>query len=390
MNGLSTEVNALIARIYDDIWEDRPWIRSLESLREVVTCNTMAIEVADASVLQATYYFAAGKRVDASDIGVWEELGQERAEPIPFEQGQVLVYNDWRRESPNPGFLQLVEKYDVLRSMSVGILETAEGVRYSLHSGRSINAPSYSPWEQELFARMAGHFARAICLRLRMNQAETGNELQTDAMERLSVGGMIIDRQRRVLYANETARRLLKTGEGLAILHRQLRGDRRALDEELKANIAAVLDADIKPGSSSPVRAFAMPRSCGRGNIYLVLKKQRTRESISDRLQDVVQVYIHDPEQSYCQNSTIYQQLFKFTRTEATIASALANGDSVKAIEEGLGISHNTLRAHLRAIFSKTNVNSRAELVRVLTHCAAPLANFSDEERKSGGDQRSS
>lgn len=374
MNGLSAEVNALIARIYDDVQDERPWIRSLESLREVIPCNTMAIEVADSSVHQATYYFAAGRRVEASDIGVWEELGQEQVEPIPFEEGRVLVYNDWRQESPNPGFLQLIEKYDVLRSMSAGILQTGEGVRYSLHSGRSINAPSYSPWEQELFERVAQHFARAIRLRLRLNHAKTGDEVQADAMERLSVGGMIIDGQRRVLYANDTARRLLKQGEGLAIQQGQLRGTGKDLEAELKRNITAVLE-EVKPGSGAPVRAFAMPRSSGRGSIYLVLKKQRIRESISDRLQDVVQVYIHDPELSYCQNSTIYQQLFKLTRTEAAIASALANGDSVEAIEEEMGISHNTLRAHLRAIFSKTDVNSRAELVRVLTNCAAPLAN---------------
>lgn len=370
---LNSDIDTLVARIYDDVREERPWIASLEYLRALIPCHTMAVEAADEHVSRATFYFAAGRRVEASDIGVWEELGQSRAESIPFEPARLVIYDDWRRESPHPGFLQLLEKYDVLRSMSVGVLQTAEGVRYSLHSGRSIHAPGYSAEEQALFLLAARHFARAIQLRLDLNRARTSDELQADAMERLSVGGVVIDDRGRVLFANDTALRLLTGDDGLTLRNGHLRAVGVRLETEFREHINALLDAE---SAAEPVRALTIERRSGRGSLYVVLRKQRMRESISDRWQDVVQVYIHDPELSYCQNSTIFQQLFKLTRSEAAIASALARGQSVEDIEEVMNISHNTLRSHLRAIFAKTNVGSRVELVRVLNNCAAPLANL--------------
>lgn len=370
---LDSEIDTLVGRIYDDVREERPWISSLESLRALIPCHTMAIEAADENVYRATYYFAAGRRVEASDIGVWEELGQSRVEPIPFEPARLVIYDDWRRECPNPGFLQLLEKYDVLRSMSVGILQTEEGVRYSLHSGRSIQAPGYSTEEQALFLLAARHFARAIRLRLDLNRARTSDGVQADAMERLSVGGVVIDARGRVLFANDTALRLLDGDDGLTLRNGHLRAVGGQLESEFREHINTLLET---ASESDSVRALTIERRPGRGSLYAVLRKQRMRESISDRWQDVVQVYIHDPELSYCQNSTIFQQLFKLTRSEAAIASALARGQSVEDIERSMSISHNTLRAHLRGIFAKTNVGSRAELVRVLNNCAAPLANL--------------
>jgi len=370
---LDNAVNTLISRIYDDVREERPWIASLEALRALIPCHTMAIEAVDETADQATYYFAAGRRVDASDIGVWEEAGQSADEPIPFEPEKPVICNDWRCEYPTPGFLQLLEKYDVLRSMSVGILQTEEQVRYSLHSGRSIQAAGYSLQEQELFLLVAQHFARAIKMRLDLNRARTSDWVQTDAMERLSVGGLVIDARGRVLFANDTALRLLQDNDGLVLRNGHLRAAGSLPEAELRDHVSSLVDTTSE---SESVRALTIERGQGRGSLYVVLRKQRARESISDRWQDVVQVYIHDPELSYCADSTIFQQLFKLTRSEAAIAAEMARGKSIDEIENNLKITHNTMRAHLRAIFAKTNVNSRAELVRVLNNCAGPLANL--------------
>lgn len=370
---LDSAVNALISRIYDDVREERPWIASLESLRALIPCHTMAIEAVDETADQATYYFAAGRRVHASDIGVWEEASQVRSEPIPFEPSKLVVFNDWRQECPTPGFLQLLEKYDVLRSMSVGIMQSEDMVRYSLHSGRSIQGSSYSKEEQELFLLVAQHFARAIQMRLDLNRARTSDWIQTDAMERLSVGGLVIDARGRILFTNDTALRLLQDQHGLIVRNGHLRALDSLAENELLECISSLLDNSSDP---EPVRALTIERPENRGSLYVVLRKQRARESISDRWQDVIQVYIHDPELSYCENFTIFQQLFKLTRSEAAIAAAIARGDSAEDIEKSLNITHNTVRAHLRAIFSKTNVGSRAELVRVLNNCAGPLANL--------------
>jgi DNA-binding CsgD family transcriptional regulator len=98
-------------------------------------------------------------------------------------------------------------------------------------------------------------------------------------------------------------------------------------------------------------------------------------------MQNGALIFVHDPETKNCKDATIYQQLFNLTRAESNLAAELANGLSVEEAEEALHISHNTTRAHLRSIFSKTGVSSRADLIRLLINGVAPLAGEESETR---------
>jgi PAS domain S-box-containing protein len=51
------------------------------------------------------------------------------------------------------------------------------------------------------------------------------------------------------------------------------------------------------------------------------------------------------------------------TRREAAVAERLAQGDSVSQAASRLGISSNTVRNHLKAVYRKLGVHSRVELV---------------------------
>jgi DNA-binding CsgD family transcriptional regulator len=51
----------------------------------------------------------------------------------------------------------------------------------------------------------------------------------------------------------------------------------------------------------------------------------------------------------------------------------LVNGLSLEEAAVELGIRHNTGRAHLRAIFSKTDVTRQTELIRLLLNSVATM-----------------
>ena len=61
------------------------------------------------------------------------------------------------------------------------------------------------------------------------------------------------------------------------------------------------------------------------------------------------------------------RSLFGLTPREAEVADALASGSSIDELAESLGISPNTARIHVRALFKKTGTNRQADLVRTLT-----------------------
>ena len=82
--------------------------------------------------------------------------------------------------------------------------------------------------------------------------------------------------------------------------------------------------------------------------------------------QSVVAVFVSDPERGpdICVQTLI--ELYDLTPAEAKIAARLAAGLSPAAIAEELDVQVNTVRVHMRAIFSKTQVRRQTDLVRLI------------------------
>jgi DNA-binding CsgD family transcriptional regulator len=58
---------------------------------------------------------------------------------------------------------------------------------------------------------------------------------------------------------------------------------------------------------------------------------------------------------------------FGLTAAEARLAARLASGDGINAAAIALGISHETVRTQLSAVFAKTNTHRQAELAALVT-----------------------
>jgi DNA-binding CsgD family transcriptional regulator len=365
-------MNALVGMIYSEVCEEQPWIRSLEALRGFIPCNTMALQVTVDSQRAATYFFAAGRRVESADIATWEHREADQQVDFGLVENRVMICNDWSQRPAQAGFLRLLKKYDVLRTMSI-FVASLDGVQYHLHACRSIKAAVFNAGEEAAFLLVAPHFARAIGLRQKLAYAQITRELQADAMDRLAVGGVMLDSSGRISVLNEAAERILREQDGLRLVNAGLRAASTATDRLLQGAIAAALSPDVDPRAQR-VRAILVDRPSGRRALGLVINRRRMRNFISDRWQNGALIFIRDPDSKYCEDAIIFRQLFKFTRAEANFAVELANGLSVEEVEAKLRISHNTIRAHLRSMFLKTGVSSRAELIRVLVNGVAPLA----------------
>jgi len=60
------------------------------------------------------------------------------------------------------------------------------------------------------------------------------------------------------------------------------------------------------------------------------------------------------------------RRLYGLTPAEARLAQALVAGEHLNDIAEHLGITKETARSQLKAVFAKTDTHRQAELVRVL------------------------
>ncbi|MBK8177284.1 MAG: helix-turn-helix transcriptional regulator [Rhodospirillales bacterium] len=85
-------------------------------------------------------------------------------------------------------------------------------------------------------------------------------------------------------------------------------------------------------------------------------------------------LFIGDPERPATFDQTRIARLYGLSRAESRVAALLASGYRLEQVAESLGIAYETVRKHLKQIFSKTGTYRQAELVRMLVTGPAGLA----------------
>jgi DNA-binding CsgD family transcriptional regulator len=79
-----------------------------------------------------------------------------------------------------------------------------------------------------------------------------------------------------------------------------------------------------------------------------------------------VMTVIIDPEAATAPSSEMLQALYGLTKAEACLARRLVMGDRLEDYAHHAGISMNTARTHLKAVFAKTDTDRQADLIRLL------------------------
>ncbi|PZM13966.1 helix-turn-helix transcriptional regulator [Rhizobium tubonense] len=181
------------------------------------------------------------------------------------------------------------------------------------------------------------------------------------AFEIANVACIFFDRLGMVTTINEKAKALL--GADLQITKGELRPacgeDAAAFNRRLKSvlgpNVSFEADED---GVLLLTRVGKRP---------LIARIQRVCGDVQDIFSHSCAVaVIEDPEERVQQRPGTLNKLFGLTRAEAEIAQLLAQGMSLHEIAASRSISYETARAHLKAIYRKTETNRQSELSLLL------------------------
>jgi DNA-binding CsgD family transcriptional regulator/PAS domain-containing protein len=368
-------LDSVIDQVYEDLAEVRPPSVCADMLREQLDAKYVGVQMLVGRTRDRfTYILRSGfepspkvnqKIVSLSNRAargsMWSiDLPPCGAQPSAVELAQQLSSNTLEGE---------LRDYYAKIGIGHTLLATCymdDDWRYLFFASRPADRPAFGARERQTLAEIAPHLRTAFRARTRFLTVKAMNGCLQAALEQLAIGVLILGRDTDVLAMNAVAERILVQRDGLS-LGRGLSASLPRENEELHRLIRQV----AQPGSRGAA-AMSVWRPSGRPPLEMLVEAIRTPAGGAPS--GGVVVYLRDRETAPPPAPDALQDLFRLTEAEANVAARLAEGMSPPAICDQAGISHNTLRAHLRSIYAKCAVENQVELLRLILNSPACLA----------------
>lgn len=226
-------------------------------------------------------------------------------------------------------------------------------------------AGTFGHGDVSLLNLLLPHLARAWRVRRQLAEWEALARALTAVLDRIERGIVIADDAGRVRFANRAADRMLSEGDGVDVTHGRLRADRPPETEALRSLIRRAAHTGAGADATA-VDAMALPRPSGRPGIAVVAEPLAPAHG--DRLGQMAVpgaiLFLSDGGVHALPQPARLRVVYGLTQAEAGVAVKAVAGSSVAASAVALGVSQNTVKAHLKAVYEKVGVSRQVQLVR--------------------------
>jgi DNA-binding CsgD family transcriptional regulator len=229
---------------------------------------------------------------------------------------------------------------------------------------RRVGGRRFSNDDLRLGDLLVPHLARAFRLYRRFGGAQHERLAMAEVMNRLAVGVMLVDRERRPILRNRTADRLLALNDGLSISDYGLRAATPSDDAVLQRLIADAIAEWRQSGRRE--RAMVISRPSGK-RAFPVLVAPLLKSEPGDAAEDAVaSILFGNPDHRQTINPEVIRTFYDLTPAEAELVALLVDGASLEEAARRRGVSINTVRSQLKAVFAKTDTSRQGELIRLV------------------------
>ena len=375
----------LVDCVYAAAEDPNLWDAFLERIGGVVGSTLNALVFEDVRTRHASVARSVG--FDPAFIPAYESYFAARnawmlaATPGRFGAGSIATSEELL---PDAVFLQTEYYTDFLRKMGSRYLVGAFVSRdANALAHLSLIAPKrrgpFGHDDVTLLRKLTPHLRRALELHRRIADLAADRRLAMEALDRVDVGLVVVDRRSRVLLTNRAAEAIFVARDGLS-LNPELTAARSREAAALRALVAgaAATGAGEAAGSGGTMH---VSRPSMRRPYTVMVAPLRSQESIFGCREGAAVVFVADPERRLETRPSVLRRLYGLTPAESALASRLLEGETLRTAADRLSITLNTAKTHLRHLFEKTGTNRQSELVRVLLMSGASLAERPESTR---------
>lgn len=212
------------------------------------------------------------------------------------------------------------------------------------------------------------HIQRAFRLHFQFSQLKRRNHEFEAALNMLATGVIFLGAKGEVLLMNKRAEEFVRRKDGLSFARGRLSAQVRTESDRLQV----LTDGAAQTGSGNGLSAggtILISREKGRPLSVTVAPLRDFNTNLSQRPAAVL--FISDPDRTPELPADLLQRCYGLTPAEARLTMVLLEGHSLKEAADCCSVTYNTAKSQLKTIFSKTNVQRQAELIRLLLNAAA-------------------
>jgi DNA-binding CsgD family transcriptional regulator len=220
------------------------------------------------------------------------------------------------------------------------------------------------------------HLVRAMHIHRRVAGAEKKYEGLARSLDMICEGLLILRPDGKVIFANASALRIMRSNDGLKTRNDRIEADRPSESAAIRHAIQCASFC-AQGRSASPVPPVAVTRRSLR-HPFLLWAAPLPAGSPAGNSQPLIAIFVIDPEHKQASPEQALRCVFGLTAAESRLANELLQGKDLTGIAESFGISRNTARSQLQSIFAKTGTSRQAELIKLLANLG---------ERPDSGDQ---
>jgi len=369
----STDYDELIGTIYQGPLEAVPFQSFMEMFRKAMKSLSVSL------VLRPPTHEDTGVLLNQGGSVEWENAYKDQffaLDPfVDLPEGNVVVLQEFMPEEEllkSPYYKQYMKPAGVFYLMGVDTSEP-NGLQARLRISRTRDDRKFSDVEKALCARIVPHLHRAIQIHSRLTNIESERNIYAGAVEQLSMGTIILDENGKILRTNQLASDLINDKSAIKDIDGNLHLSNRDETNKLRELIEEVQNDHTENHPFTMAKALRIENPITGQTLGLLVRAVPAMEWSEGVETPSIAIFISDPEQNSIAPLQIVQQLFGFTRAEASLATLLAKGLALDEASAELGITRNTARAQLRSVFSKAGVTRQADLVRLILKSVASL-----------------
>jgi DNA-binding CsgD family transcriptional regulator len=260
---------------------------------------------------------------------------------------------------------------------TIGIARVCAGVVFEGAPGlpatalsvfRDTDDPAFDREDERWMKLIVGHLSRAMGIMYRLDTTRLQNASLLASFDRLEFGVALLDSELRVLHLNAAASKAVDRNDGLLVDAGRRLGT--LAGTKSSPDVSRWLAKVARTPATEPghfLETCVIPRKGGKQRYAIQCAAVPGSEDWAAHGDAVRYVaFITDPAAVRLPDVERLVSLYGLTQAQGRVAREFARGSTYKEAARRLGISEETVRAHVKEIYPKMRVNRQADLVRLV------------------------